>query len=53
MDGDDGMDSPTTRENKQILQAFVLVDDLNVESSPDIELPKKKTIKIKSNLDNQ
>ena len=48
---DDGMDSPTTRENKQILEAFVLVDDLNIESSPEIELPKKKTIKIKSNLE--
>lgn len=45
------MDSPDMKDTKEILNAFVLIDDLMDDSSP--ELPKTKTIKLKPNLQNQ
>jgi hypothetical protein len=42
------MDSPDMKDTKEILNAFVLIDDLMDDSSP--ELPKTKTIKLKPNL---
>ena len=38
-------------DDKEILQAFVLIDNLNESPTESPELPKKKTIKLKPNLD--